>query len=102
MLKIYIISVLLCPPGTVYDSCAIQCDKLCLYYSHLVHEKGLCRGESKCESGCRSEVKQVECPKGHMWLDEQNCVTVDECVCVTEIGEPMKVGTNSEYFLTSS
>lgn len=91
-------SVTLCPPGTVYDSCAIHCDRLCLHYSYLIHEKGLCRGENKCESGCISEVKQVECPKGYLWLDENTCVSVDECVCVTETGEPMKVCMNSELF----
>lgn len=81
----------LCPPGTVFDPCAIKCDQLCSYYSAVVHKKGHCKGESKCESGCISETKQIECPKGHLWADDQTCVSIDECRCATEIGEPMKV-----------
>ncbi|KAG5886861.1 hypothetical protein JTB14_017666 [Gonioctena quinquepunctata] len=80
-----------CPPGMKSDSCAIECDRLCIHYSYIVREKGHCKSEQKCEFGCVSAEKKKKCPKGMMWADENTCVSVDTCLCVHN-GKPVKPG----------
>lgn len=76
----------------VKDSCGIECNKLCLYYSFLVKEKGLCQDGTKCESACVSKDKKIACPSNMFWTSNRECVSIDECMCVTENGQPIKVG----------
>ncbi|XP_056642321.1 hemocytin [Diorhabda sublineata] len=86
-----------CAPGTVYDNCAIKCKQLCHYYSFLVKKQGLCKGETTCEAGCVSAIRDKHCPAGSAWLNENTCVKTSSCLCVTEEGKPMKPGEVIEY-----
>nr|CAH7739498.1 unnamed protein product [Callosobruchus chinensis] len=80
-----------CPPGTTLHPCAIECDRLCLYYSFLVKRKGLCQGDTRCESGCVA-LERKSCPIGQKYADENTCVSLDECLCATEQGDPVGPG----------
>lgn len=75
----------------VQDSCAIECDRLCMYYSFLVKKRGFCKDGTSCEAGCVSEDKKTVCPSNMLWASDHECVSLDECLCVTEDGQPVKV-----------
>lgn len=81
-----------CPPGMVKDECAIECDRLCAYYLFVIREKGLCFEGTKCESGCVAAEKKAKCPKGHLWLNENTCVTKHDCMCLSDNDKPVKPG----------
>ncbi|KAJ8974052.1 hypothetical protein NQ317_002298, partial [Molorchus minor] len=82
----------LCPPGLIHDPCAIECNRLCSYYSYLVKQKSLCEDGIKCQSGCISAEKKLFCPSGMFFANDNKCVSVDECLCVSEDGSPLKPG----------
>ncbi|CAG9772868.1 unnamed protein product [Ceutorhynchus assimilis] len=81
-----------CPPGMVKDECAVECQKLCDYYLFVVREQELCSEGTKCESGCVAAEKKLECPRGHMWLNEHTCVKKHDCMCISENDKPVKPG----------
>jgi von Willebrand factor len=83
----------LCPPGTEENDCAIQCDRLCIYYFHVVREKGLCENEKKCERDCVEKGQSPTCPEGKMWANNHTCVDLSHCLCRSEDGKPIKPGT---------
>jgi von Willebrand factor len=84
----------LCPPGTEEHDCAIQCDRLCIYYFHVVREKGLCENEKKCERDCVEKGQSLTCPEGKMWANNHTCVDLSHCLCRSEDGKPIKVPTD--------
>ncbi|XP_017781781.1 PREDICTED: hemocytin [Nicrophorus vespilloides] len=82
-----------CPDGYVMDSCAIECDRMCLHYSYIVKESGLCKGNTICESSCVSANKQRTCPTGMVWANNNTCVAIQNCMCTDHDGKPVKPGT---------
>lgn len=81
-----------CPVGMVYEECAIQCDRLCMFYSYAIKERGLCQDGAKCSAGCVSADKKLSCPDGMLWADEKTCVAIDDCICRSPDGKPVKPG----------
>lgn len=80
-----------CPPGQVYDECAIDCVNLCTFYSYIVLEKGMCKNNTQCQAGCVSALKKMSCPAGNKWADDHTCIKEHDCVCTTPSGIPVKV-----------
>ncbi|RZC42307.1 hemocytin, partial [Asbolus verrucosus] len=83
-----------CPNNTVKNDCAIQCDRLCLFYSNAVKQRGFCNHTGdKCESGCVKPDKNLTCPQNMMWADDNTCVELSDCLCRSHDGKPVKPGT---------
>lgn len=80
-----------CPPGQVYDECAIECDHICLSYLYVLQEKGKCNDNQLCQSGCVSAEKKLTCPPKHNFANNHTCVAINLCVCATPDGIPIKV-----------
>lgn len=80
-----------CPPGTIKDECALDCSKLCLFYSYAVKSDGSCKNGIKCESGCVSAEKRLTCPDGMMWASNSTCVSIHDCLCRSNDGKLVKV-----------
>ena len=81
-----------CEQDEEYSSCAIQCDRLCMYYAYSIQQQGSCLTNNKCEAGCQS-LKTVECSMGMFWMNEDTCVTIADCMCRTPDGTHLKPGT---------
>lgn len=81
-----------CPPGQVWNECAIPCRKACHYYGKLLIKNGLCKHSSnECEPGCVD--KQFKgCKQGFLWRDQNTCVSLADCTCISNTGELVKVG----------
>lgn len=89
--NILIVGPAKCPPGQVYDECALECDHLCLSYLYVLQEKGQCEETQLCQSGCVSAEKKLTCPPSHNFANNETCVAVNLCVCTTPDGIPIKV-----------
>ncbi|KAL1513261.1 hypothetical protein ABEB36_002690 [Hypothenemus hampei] len=81
-----------CLVGMVEDDCAIPCTKLCSYYLFTVREKGLCSEDIKCEPGCVSMDRDVNCPQNYLWSNEHQCVSKHDCLCVSDNDKSVKPG----------
>ncbi|XP_025836285.1 hemocytin [Agrilus planipennis] len=83
----------LCPSGEKFDSCAVDCNNMCMYYKYLMKQNGFCNNYEDCVKGCVSELKPSSCPNGMLWSSNQTCVQKQNCMCVTDQGKPVKPGT---------
>ncbi|KAJ3643777.1 hypothetical protein Zmor_026489 [Zophobas morio] len=88
-----IVAPAVCPVGEKKHDCAIQCDRLCLYYSYVVKSEGFCKNNEKCASGCVNPKKSLSCPNGMFWAGNQTCVALADCMCRATDGKPVKPGT---------
>ncbi|XP_065200216.1 hemocytin isoform X2 [Planococcus citri] len=78
----------ICPPGSEWSDCKIECNQLCDYYKHELNKKGLCLSSKSCIPGCVN----VPCAKDKFWRDESTCVDQQECTCATNNGSLAKPG----------
>ncbi|GLH02043.1 Hemocytin [Gryllus bimaculatus] len=104
-----------CKPGDVWTSCGIPCNQVCLYYEYVLTRRGFCSSSDDCIQGCFREELSGGCPKGYYWKDENECVSIADCMCYSHSGEPVRPGAiiqesdctscqcvNNEYICDSS
>lgn len=63
---------------------------------------GKCENNEKCEHGCVKIGKNSTCPKGMFWASEDSCVSLEDCLCRSNDGKPVKVlkyDNNNKIFI---
>lgn len=72
--------------------CIIPCDKLCLYYDYILKQKGVCQTDENCAGyDCIAENTTTGCPSGQLFVNENTCVNIQDCMCVDYNGNLVKV-----------
>lgn len=84
----------ICPPGQVWSECAIPCGKACHYYGAYLIKSGFCNPltPNECIEGCVNIAAAKKCPLGYLKRDENDCVEIADCTCVSPKGKMMKPG----------
>ncbi|XP_066594945.1 hemocytin-like [Prorops nasuta] len=82
----------ICKEGQTWSDCAIECERSCQYYQHLLTGQGYCNEETSCIPGC-VPIDRPNCPSYKFWRDADTCVNIADCICKSHDGEPVKPGT---------
>ncbi|XP_071530009.1 uncharacterized protein [Panulirus ornatus] len=70
-----------CPLGQKYEPNAIRCDRVCLYYRHILRQNGECRYDSQYAPACVDTQLGVACPANKYLRDKTTCVSIQDCNC---------------------
>ncbi|XP_057325268.1 hemocytin-like isoform X2 [Microplitis mediator] len=79
-----------CNEGEHWDVCAINCNRVCQYYRHVLVQQNYCTLNNNCVPGCVND-KNV-CPSHKYWRDLYTCVDISDCPCKTYSGNQIKPG----------
>lgn len=81
-----------CSSGKKISDCAVPCGRACHFYDKTLQKTGACTGtHNSCVRGCVPETAQAECDSSMLWRDENMCVKVGDCPCMSDAGEIVKV-----------
>jgi hypothetical protein len=82
----------ICQDGFVWNSCAFPCGRACKYYKYILRKEGHCLDDSAdCIAGCVPADVPKECNYPKVWRDAKTCVNIDDCMCVDENSQPVRV-----------
>ncbi|XP_071561739.1 hemocytin [Temnothorax nylanderi] len=80
-----------CKDGEAWSECAIQCDRACQYYRHILMTQGHCGEGTNCVSGC-VPIDRPTCPTHTFWRDGVTCVEASHCSCRSHDGSSVAPG----------
>lgn len=79
-----------CKEGEHWNECAVECNRLCEYYHHILVLQNYCTLDNNCVPGC---VKNNNvCSANKYWRDFDTCVELRDCPCKSHSGELVKPG----------
>lgn len=84
-----------CENGEIWSECAIQCDRTCQYYRHILATQGHCGEGTDCVSGC-VPMDRSTCPSHKFWRDGITCVEPSHCPCRSRDGGSVAPGATRE------
>lgn len=84
-----------CKSGEIWSECAIQCDRTCQYYRHILTTQGHCDEGTDCVSGC-VPLDRPTCPSHKFWRDGVTCVEPSHCSCRSRDGGSVAPGATRE------
>ncbi|CAK9818181.1 SSPO [Anthophora quadrimaculata] len=86
-----IITSEVCKVDEIWTDCAINCDKACDYYRHILAMEGKCNGTRGCVPGC-IPMSRPQCKPQEFWRDAMTCVDEADCNCRSHDGYPVIPG----------
>lgn len=65
-----------------------------MYYKKTMEKQEICLGE--CEPGCVNQnvydmLENKECMGDNRWANNGTCVNIQDCMCMSNDGKPVKV-----------